>query len=163
VLSIRYNDQEVKMSDSTTQILEPNESDKATQIDSQSEVAGDKKSTLAIVIAVLLLVGLIIGIFFLARADGQVVSQVRDIFIILMALMMVVIGVALVVLIIQLANLTNLLQHEIRPILHSTTDTVNTLKGTVRFLSDNVSEPVIKLNEQLASVRKLVDIFRLKR
>jgi len=151
------------MSDSTTQILEPNESDKATQIDSQSEVAGDKKSTLAIVIAVLLLVGLIIGILFLARADGQVVSQVRDIFIILMALMMVVIGVALVVLIIQLANLTNLLQHEIRPILHSTTDTVNTLKGTVRFLSDNVSEPVIKLNEQLASVRKLVDIFRLKR
>ena len=39
----------------------------------------------------------------------------------------------------------------------------NTLKGTVRFLSDNVSEPVIKLNESLASVKKLVDIFRLKR
>ena len=107
--------------------------------------------------------GLIVGLFFLARAEGQVVSQVRDIFIILMALMMVVIGVALVVLIIQLANLTNLLQHEIKPILNSTTDTVNTLKGTVRFLSDNVSEPVIKLNESLASIKKLVDIFRLKR
>ena len=75
----------------------------------------------------------------------------------------IVIGVALVVLIIQLANLTNLLQHEIKPILNSTTDTVNTLKGTVRFLSDNVSEPVIKLNESLASIKKLVDIFRLKR
>jgi cytochrome c biogenesis protein CcdA len=151
------------MSDSLTQTIEPDDSEKALQIDAASAVTNKKRSTLAIVIAVLLLVGLIVGLFFLARADGQVVSQVRDIFIILMALMMVVMGVALVVLILQLANLTNLLQHEIKPILHSTTDTVNTLKGTVRFLSDNVSEPVIKLNESLASVRKLVDLFRLKR
>ena len=151
------------MSDSTTPTTTPENGDKAQQMDAASADANKKSSTLAIVIAVLLLVGLIVGLFFLARADGQVVSQVRDIFIILMALMMVVIGVALVVLIIQIANLTNLLQHEIKPILHSTTDTVNTLKGTVRFLSDNVSEPVIKLNESLASVRKLVDIFRLKR
>jgi len=151
------------MSDNATQTPKPDDSEKTQQIEAASTVDNKKKTTLAIVMAVLLLVGLIVGLFFLARADGQVVSQVRDIFIILMALMMVVIGVALVVLIIQLANLTNLLQHEIKPILHSTTDTVNTLKGTVQFLSDNVSEPVIKLNEQLASVRKLVDIFRIKR
>jgi len=112
---------------------------------------------------VLLLIALIVGLVFLARAEGQVVTQVRDIFIILMALMLIVIGVALVVLIIQVATLTNLLQHEVKPILHSTNDTVNTLKGTVRFLSDNLSEPVIKLNESLASIKKLVDIFRLKR
>ena len=151
------------MSDSPAKTTEPTVREKSEQINAQVEVTNEKKPILAIVIAVLLLIGLIVGLFFLARADGQVVSQVRDIFIILMALMMVVIGVALVVLIIQLANLTNLLQHEIKPILHSTTDTVNTLKGTVRFLSDNVSEPVIKLNESLASIRKLVDIFRLKR
>ena len=151
------------MSESPVKTTEPTISEKSEQINAQVELTNEKKPTLAIVIAVLLLIGLIVGLFFLARAEGQVVSQIRDIFIILMALMMVVIGVALVVLIIQLANLTNLLQHEIKPILHSTTDTVNTLKGTVRFLSDNVSEPVIKLNESLASIRKLVDIFRLKR
>ncbi len=151
------------MSDSTTQLPKSIDSEKVEQIDAQTEVSNQKKSKLAVVIIVLILLGLIVGLFFLARADGQVVSQVRDIFIILMALMMVVIGAALVLLIIQLANLTNLLQHEIKPILHSTTDTVNTLKGTVRFLSDNVSEPVIKLNESLASIRKFVDIFHLKR
>jgi hypothetical protein len=32
--------------------------------------------------------------------------------------------------------LTNLLQNEVKPILNSTTDTVNTLKGTVKFLSN---------------------------
>lgn len=151
------------MSENPLNTLEVPENQKAEPIDDQPVVTGEKKPILAIVIGALLLVGLIVGLFFLARAEGQVVSQVRDIFIILMALMMFVIGVALVVLIIQLANLTNLLQHEIKPILNSTTDTVNTLKGTVRFLSDNVSEPVIKLNESLASVKKLVDIFRLKR
>jgi hypothetical protein len=158
-----YNHLEVKMSESPAKTTELTVSEESEQNNAQVEVTNEKKPILAIVIAVLLLIGLIVGVFFLARAEGQVVSQVRDIFIILMALMMVVIGVALVVLIIQLANLTNLLQHEIKPILHSTTDTVNTLKGTVRFLSDNVSEPVIKLNESLASIRKLVDIFRLKR
>lgn len=151
------------MSDSTTQLPKSIDSEKVEQIDAQTEVSNQKKTKLAVVIIVLILLGLIVGLFFLARADGQVVSQVRDIFIILMALMMVVIGVALVLLIIQIANLTNLLRHEIKPILHSTTDTVNTLKGTVRFLSDNVSEPVIKLNESLASIRKFVDIFHLKR
>jgi len=151
------------MSDSSIKTPELSVSKNADQIDSLSESSNKKKSVLAIVIVSLVFIGLLVGLFFLARADGQVVSQVRDIFIILMALMMVVIGAALVVLIIQLANLTNLLQHEIKPILRSTTDTVNTLKGTVRFLSDNVSEPVIKLNESLASIRKLVDIFRLKR
>ena len=145
------------------QLPEPTVSDESKQIDPQIEPGDSKKSTVLIIILALLLIGLIVGLVFLARAEGAVVSQVRDIFIILMALMMFVIGVALVVLIIQLANLTNLLQHEIKPILDSTTDTVNTLKGTVRFLSDNVSEPVIKLNESLASIHKLVDIFRLKR
>lgn len=151
------------MSEKPLKPLEVLNSEKAEQINALPEVASEKKPILAIVIVALLVIGLIVGLFFLARAEGQVVSQVRDIFIILMALMMVVIGVAMVVLIIQLANLTNLLQHEIKPILHSTTDTVNTLKGTIRFLSDNVSEPVIKLNESLASVKKLVDIFRIKR
>jgi predicted PurR-regulated permease PerM len=160
---MRYNNFEEKMSENPMNTLEVSDGVKAEQIDTKPVATAEEKPILAIVIAALLLVGLIVGLFFLARAEGQVVSQVRDIFIILMALMMFVIGVALVVLIIQLANLTNLLQHEIKPILNSTTDTVNTLKGTVRFLSDNVSEPVIKLNESLASIKKLVDIFRLKR
>lgn len=116
---------------------------------------------IAIIVAVLLLAALVVGIIFLAK-DPAAASNVRDIFIILIALQMFVIGVALIVLIIQLAMLTNLLQNEVKPILTSTTDTVNTLRGTVRFLSDNISEPVIKLNETLASLKKLSNLFHLK-
>ena len=124
---------------------------------------GNKNATVAIVIVVLVVLAIIAGIVLLAFSDADTVSIVRDIFIILMALMMFIIGVALVVLIVQLADLTNLLKTEVRPIIHSTSDTVNTLKGTVRFMSDNLTEPVIKLNESLASVKKIAELFRFKK
>jgi len=133
-----------------------------SELEGQSE-EGKKKATVAIVAGVLVLLAIIAGIVVLAFSDAGTVSTVRDIFIILMALMMFIIGVALVVLIVQLADLTNLLKNEIRPIMHSTSDTVNTLKGTVRFMSDNLTEPVIKLNESLASVKKIAELFRFKK
>lgn len=137
---------------------------------SKSEVSpvkankGKTSAIIAAIIAGVLLIGTIVGLIILAqKGNAEAAAQVRDVFIILLALEMFVIGVAVIILVIQLANLTNLLQNEIKPILTSTTDTVNTLKGTVRFLSDNVTEPVIKINESLASVRKLVDLFKFKK
>ena len=120
-----------------------------------------KKLWLVILVAVLLLGGFIAGIVLLLSAEPEKAGQIRDIFIIVMAMEFLVIGVALIILIIQIAILTNLMQNEVKPILTSTQDTVNTLKGTVRFLSNNVSEPVIKLNEYLAGFKKLLDILKL--
>ena len=137
----------------------------AKPVDVLEEVNKSKTGTIAVIVIVaLLLIATIVGLVVLAqKGNAEVAAQVRDVFIILLALEMFVIGVAVIVLVVQLANLTNLLQNEIKPILTSTTDTVNTLKGTVRFLSDNVTEPVIKMNESLASVRKLVDLFKFKK
>jgi len=50
-----------------------------------------------------------------------------------MAFESLIIGVTLVILMIQLATLINLLQNEIKPILNSTNETVNTLKGRLRL------------------------------
>lgn len=116
-----------------------------------------------IVAGVVLLIGLIAGAVLLIQSDNETTARVRDVFIIFMALESLVIGVALVILIVQLAILINLINHEIRPIIQSTNQTVNTLKGTVTFLSDNLSEPVIKLNEYLAGIRKLAEILRISR
>jgi hypothetical protein len=78
-----------------------------------------------------------------------------------MALETLLLGVALTILIIQLARLINLLQNEIKPILNTTNETVSTLKGTTTFLSDNLVEPVMKLNELLAGFQKLIQIVGL--
>ena len=80
-----------------------------------------------------------------------------------MALETLVIGVALVVLIVQLASLINLLQNEVKPILHATSDTVNTLRGTAEFLGENMVEPVIKLNGYLAGMTRMLELMGIRK
>jgi hypothetical protein len=59
--------------------------------------------------------------------------------------------------------LINLLQNEIKPIVESTNETVSTLRGTTQFISDNVSEPVIRLNEYMAGATEFFRILRPKK
>jgi hypothetical protein len=115
------------------------------------------------VIAILLIAILIAGIILLLQADEATAGKIRDIFIIFMAFESILIGAALVVLAIQLAVLINLLQNEIKPILESTTETISTIRGTANFLSGNLVEPVIKLNEYVAALRKIGSFFHLPR
>ena len=91
------------------------------------------------------------------------VTLIRDIFIIFMALQSILTGLALVVLLVQVTRLTNLLQNEIKPILDSTNETVSTLRGTTAFLSNNLAEPVIKLNEYLAGFAQLLQVIGVSR
>jgi NADH:ubiquinone oxidoreductase subunit K len=122
----------------------------------------DRKTVIMLIVGVVLIVGVAIAaLVLLLNQTADTTSHIRDIFIILMALESLVIGVALVILITQLAILINLLQNEIKPIIHSTNETVNTVKGTAEFLSNNLSEPVIKLNEYMASLKKLLDLLKI--
>jgi len=121
----------------------------------------NKKYIIIAIIASIVIIALVVlASYFLLTADPGVTEQIRDVFIIFMAFVSLVIGVALVILIIQLSMLINLLQNEIRPIINSTSETVNTVKGTTQFLSQNLTEPVIKLNQALAVIRQ---IFKPKR
>jgi hypothetical protein len=113
--------------------------------------------------ALVIVAALIAAAVFLLNQSTDTTGKVRDVFIIFMALESLVIGAALVILIIQLSILINLLQNEIKPILNSTNETVNTLRGTAVFLSNNLAEPIMKLNEYLAGLKKLVDLFRIGR
>jgi amino acid permease len=124
----------------------------------QSSVKNQKKLTIIsilVIIIVLALVGL--AAYYLLTAEPGTTEKIRDVFIIFMALESLVIGLALVVLIVQLATLINLLQNEIRPIINSTSETVNTLKGTATFVSNHLAEPIIKLNQFIAMVKKLIN------
>ncbi len=133
-------------------------------VQTEPESTQTKKSNAWVIFGIVLVVlAVTAGIVVLAGQSSEVTTKVRDIFIILLALEMFAIGTALIILIIQVAALTNLLQNEVKPILNSTTDTVNTLKGTVKFLSNNVSEPVIKLNQSLASLNRLLELLKLRK
>jgi len=127
------------------------------------EAERKQKTIIASVIAVVVLILAILGvaIYFLLQ-PGTPTDRIRDVFIIVVAFESLVIGVALIVLIVQLASLINLLQNEIRPILHATTETVNTLRGTAEFLGENVVEPVIKLNGYLAGLKRMLELMGIK-
>jgi len=111
---------------------------------------------------VVFLVFLFVAIYAL-MLPGTPTDKIRDIFIIVVALESLVIGVALIVLVVQLASLINLLQNEVRPILHATNETVNTLRGTAEFLGENLVEPVIKLNGYLAGLTRMLELMGLKK
>jgi hypothetical protein len=106
------------------------------------------------------------GIVFIAisvvKSDGvaATVEVVRNLFFILLALEMLLIGGAFTVLLIQVARFANLLQNEVRPILESSTEAVNTIRGTAAFVSEHVVEPVMQANAMMAGVRQAFDLMR---
>jgi len=116
-------------------------------------------SIIAGIVLILVLLG--VAIFFLLQ-PATPTDKIRDVFIIVVALESLVIGIALIVLIVQLASLINLLQNEVRPILHATSETVNTLRGTVEFLGEEVIEPVMKLSGYLAGLKRMLELMGIK-
>jgi len=119
------------------------------------------RTYLAVGVAVLVLgvVASVFAVLAMLRSPEQT-ETIRDIVIVFMAGEALVIGLALVLLIVQLARLTALLQNEIRPILTSTQETLDTVRGTTAFLGNNLVDPVIKANSSLAAVRRAIDLLR---
>jgi len=114
-----------------------------------------------IVAGVLILLVLIsLAVYWMGLNPGPT-QTIRDIFIILAAVVLLFIMLALAVLIVQIARLINLLQHEIKPILASTNETVSTVRGTAEFLGDNLVEPVLKFSSYLAALQRLVNLLKL--
>jgi hypothetical protein len=133
-----------------------------TPIAKEPEDRSKRIVTIIIIGVVVLLALLGIAIYFLLQ-PGTPTDRIRDVFIIVVALESLVIGVALIILIVQLASLINLLQNEVRPILNTTSETVNNLRGTVEFLGENAVEPVIKLNGYLAAMSRVIELMGLRK
>lgn len=115
-----------------------------------------------IVMGVVLIAALIVSIYYLIQPETDT-ARIRDIMIIFMAFEMMILGVSMVILMVQLATLINLLQNDIKPILDATNETANTLRGTAVFLSNNLSEPVIKLNEYASGLYRFIELLGLAR
>ena len=112
----------------------------------------------ALVVGILILVGAGFIVSYLLQPEAPT-ETLRDIFIILLTFEFMLLGFALVILLIQLARLINLLQNEIQPILESTSEAANTLRGTASFLSQNLVGPVMKVNSTIAAFRRAAELL----
>jgi len=87
---------------------------------------------------------------------GNFIRVLRDIFIIVLALQGILISTALVILILQVSALVSLLREEIKPIVKETRETLATVRGTATFVSQNVTQPVIRTAAFVAGARTVV-------
>ncbi|HEY42464.1 MAG TPA: hypothetical protein G4O11_00585 [Anaerolineae bacterium] len=110
-------------------------------------------------LVLLLITGVVFAVISMVNNPNKT-ETIRDIVIIFMAIESLLIGLVLIVLITQLARLTTMLQNEVKPILDSTNETINTLRGTTTFLSDNLVEPVVKVNSYIAALRRAIELLR---
>ncbi len=107
------------------------------------------------VVGVVILAALAIwGILWLAGTFPAEIEALRDIFIILLALGSCLSGVVIILLLIMVIRLVNMLEFEIKPILHKTNETISTVRGTTTFVSTNVVQPTIKATSFVAGVRR---------
>jgi len=115
--------------------------------------------------------GLIIGgLVLLAAFVGSVLFLlnspktpiIRDVFIIFLGFELALIGLVTVLLIVQVARLTNMFQHEIKPVLDAANETMSTIRGTAIFVGDAMVQPVIKLNSYFASVKRFLELINIK-
>jgi hypothetical protein len=133
---------------------------------SAEEIKQQRRIVIGLAIVLIFITIVLIGglTFLLNPSTSPVtVARIRDVFIIVMAFESLFVGLVLTILMIQLARLINLLQNEVQPILDSTNETISNLRGTTEFISANVAEPIIKLNEYMAGLQKITELFGFKR
>jgi hypothetical protein len=123
-------------------------------LDSQAKTGGNVGRTIGIVVAVVVLLALVGATAYGMITHPVVTSVIRDIAIIVLALVTIVIGLFLVILIFQLQSLIALLRTEIKPILESTNETVSTVRGTTTFVSDALVQPMITAASYASAIRQ---------
>ena len=89
----------------------------------------------------------------------MVTAQIRDIAIIIVALQSIVIGVLIAVLIFQVWRLVKVIREDIQPLLEETRETIGTVRGTTKFVSESVTSPIIKSRGFVAGARRTAQVL----
>jgi hypothetical protein len=85
-------------------------------------------------------------------------STLRDIAIIVLAFQSQVVLILMAILIYQLVVLIRLLRDDVRPMLDSTQETLNTVRGTVTFVSERVTKPAIQASSYINGIGRSIGV-----
>lgn len=107
---------------------------------------------------VLILILLVVATIWAVQPQNQQVTRgVRDVAIIFLAFLSIVIGAMLAALLYQVTMLTLLVRDEVKPLLESVNETMNTVRGTTAFMSDSVVQPTIRVASAFSGVRRTLE------
>jgi len=104
-----------------------------------------------------LIIAVIVGGTILAYQHPDGTKIARDLAIILLAILSIGISIMVILLLYQVTMLTLLMRDEIKPLLESINETMNTVRGTAVFMSDNIVQPTIGVASAFAGVKRVFD------
>jgi len=107
---------------------------------------------------VVLLILLALAVYWAVQPQNQEFARgARDVAIIFLAFLSIVIGAMLIALLYQVTMLTLLLRDEVKPMLETINETMNTVRGTTMFMSNNIVDPTIKVASTLSGVWRTLE------
>ena len=124
------------------------------EIDQHEPLVPVKYIVVGVVITLVVATALTALLVYLALNYAATIIVVRDIFIITLGIMSCLSGIVLILLLISIIRLINMLEFELKPILLKTNDTLDTVRGTTVFMSENVMGPVTKASSYMAGLRR---------
>jgi uncharacterized membrane protein len=111
---------------------------------------------LAIIIAVLIVVGIGYGLYQLGGADQSALERVRDIAVIFLVFQLLLVTIILGGIAAGLVFLIVVLKDQIIPLLSELTETARRLRGTTEFMTEEAVRPIITAAGQAAKLRAMV-------
>jgi hypothetical protein len=118
---------------------------------------------IGIVLGIIVAIIVSILIFSFLVSNPSTTETFRDIAIIALAFESLVILTLLAVLIYQLIILIAMLRDDVKPMLESTQETLNTLRGTATFVSERVTKPAIQASGYISGIgRSMSVLFALR-
>jgi hypothetical protein len=115
---------------------------------------------IGVAIVVLLLIFLIGGTIWAIQPQNEgYLRDLRDWAIVLVALFSIAISLLTLAMLYQVTMLTLLLRDEIKPLLESVNETMNTVRGTTVFMSENVVRPTIQVASTLSGVWRTLEVL----
>jgi hypothetical protein len=134
--------------------------------DAQGMSPTTRKAIIIAVVFLIVVIALMVLAVWAMLQDPPRTANIRDIVIILatgvMMLTNIAIGALLLVLVYRLQDLIHVLRTEIKPTLSNVTQTVRTVTGTAKMVSDSVAKPTIRAASIIAGVQQVARVTRRK-
>jgi hypothetical protein len=110
-------------------------------------------------VGILVALVILVLVIILLLQNPRTTATIRDLFIIVLALETFVIGTLLVILVYQLVALIRMLRRDLKPMIESTQETLNTVKGTTTFVSQRVTKPAIAASSYATGIGRSLGVL----
>ena len=121
------------------------------------------KGVLAGVVALLVIVGIVVGLFLLGGDHQSALEKLRDIAIIFVVLTAVINVILLAGITVALILLFMQLKDKAMPILDETTGTVQRIRGTANFVTEEAVKPIMTVAGKYSRLRTMSKVVTGKR